>query len=74
MNPECNCAFGMLAASYMDISDYKNALVYYDKAIQVSGEDLTLLKGKAVALKYLGNVDEAEKIFTKISYKKIVNC
>ncbi len=66
VNPNCNTVYGMLAVCYMDICDYENAHINYNKAIDVSGKDITFLKGKAAALRYSGKYEEAKKIYLEI--------
>lgn len=58
-----------LALNYMDKSDYKTALEYYEKAIEINPKELRYLHGKAVALKYLGEPEETVSILEKIVKK-----
>ncbi len=66
INPDSTEVFGMLASLYMETCEYEKALEYYEKAIEVSGEDSILLNGKAAALKYLGKIPEAKAIYENL--------
>jgi tetratricopeptide (TPR) repeat protein len=47
------------ADKYFEQGDYKNALLYYDKALDVSSKKVGALGGKAKTLEALGKYDEA---------------
>ena len=59
-------AYSLLAINSMDKCEYENALNYSLKALEISPDNLNFLHGKALALKYLGKFDEAEKILEEI--------
>lgn len=67
-----NCAesYSLMAVNLMDLSCYDKALEYYDKALNM---DLNgnYLHGKAMALKYLGHINEAKQILEKIENKTV---
>lgn len=65
-NPESAEAYSLLAINSMDKCEYENALNYSLKALEISPDNLNFLHGKALALKYLGKFDEAEKILEKV--------
>lgn len=64
--PKCAQAFALLGMNYMDLGEYKKALSYYDNALNLSPENFNILHGKAVALKYLGNISQSKKILEYI--------
>lgn len=59
-------AYALLAINYMDLGEYSNALSYYDIALNLAPENYNILHGKAVALKYLGNISQAKKLLEYI--------
>lgn len=59
-------AYGLLAINYMDLGEYTNALSYYDLALNLAPENFNIMHGKAVALKYLGNISQSKKILEYI--------
>ena len=64
-NEKCSEAYSLLGINYLDIGEYQTALDFYNKALILSN-NINYLHGKAVALKYLGHIDEAKKILEKI--------
>ncbi len=62
-------AFSQLAINYMDLCEYDKALENYNKAISLNNKNLNYMHGKAVALKYLGNITESKKILEQIIKK-----
>ena len=59
-------AYSLLAMNYMDMGEYNLALNFYNKAIDISPLNINYLHGKAVALKYLGCIEESKKILEYI--------
>lgn len=68
-NPE---VYNQLAINYMDLLDYASALENYDKAIELSknNENLNYLHGKATALKYTDDIENAKKILENILFNE----
>lgn len=62
-------ALSLLAINYMDLCDYETALKYYESAIKLSPDNPSYLHGKAVALKYLGRVDEFKSLMNIVLSK-----
>jgi tetratricopeptide (TPR) repeat protein len=54
-------SYKVQADKYLEEEDYKNAIIYYDKALEISPEKVGVLGGKAKALEALGKYDEAIK-------------
>ena len=50
----------------MDMGEYELALESYNKALDISPNNTNYLHGKAVALKYLGKLNEAKSILEYI--------
>ncbi len=65
-NPNCADAYMILGTNYMDEGKYRTALKNYEKALQISPNNLNFQHCKATALKYMGKIDEAERLFKKI--------
>ena len=65
-NPQCSEAYMQLGTNYMDEGKYKSALNNFDKAIELSPDNLNYQHCRATALKYRGKLAEAEKILKKI--------
>ena len=65
-NPKSAEAYSLLSINSMDKCEYENALNYSLKALEICPDSLNFLHGKALALKYLGKFDEAEKILEEI--------
>ena len=59
-------AYALIAINYMDMGDYKNALINYELAIKYEPNNINYQHGKASALKYLGYFNEAKLIMKKI--------
>ncbi|MCD7779928.1 MAG: tetratricopeptide repeat protein [Candidatus Gastranaerophilales bacterium] len=59
-------AYSLLGVNNMDLGNYASALNYYDKAVNLNPSNLNFLHGKAIALKYLGRIDEAKEILEYI--------
>lgn len=53
------------AEDYESIGDLENALLYYDKAVAVSGDDTYALQKRAQLYWRSGKIDEAEKDYTR---------
>lgn len=62
LNKKSAEAYSQLAINYMDLCEYKKALDYYDIAISLDDKNYNYYHGKAVALKYLGNINEAKEL------------
>ncbi|MBQ8887040.1 MAG: tetratricopeptide repeat protein [Candidatus Gastranaerophilales bacterium] len=73
LNPNSSESYSLLATNYMDLCDYNKALEYSNKALELSPKNSDYLHGKAIALKYLGNVSDAKKILEKIVKHKDVS-
>ena len=65
-NQNCAEAYSQMAINYMDLCEYNKALENYNKAISINNTNLNYKHGKAVALKYLGNIEQAKKILDEI--------
>mgnify|MGYP005768951377 CR=1 FL=1 len=68
-NPNSHEAYSLLAINYMDKGIYDEALKLYNKAIELSPDNLNYLHGRAAALKYSGKKEEAKSIFEYICKK-----
>lgn len=66
MNKFCAEGYSVLASNCMALSKYKFAYKYYCMALAINPNEFRYLHGKAVALKYLGNENEAMKILKYI--------
>ena len=62
----CAEAYSLLGTNYMDLGEYNLALDNYNKALEIEPKNASFLHGKAIALKYLGNVSEAKSILEKL--------
>lgn len=65
-NPEIYYQF---ALNYMDLGLYNDALINYEKALSFDKENLSYLKGKAIAYKYLGEEKLAINLLNEIYQK-----
>ena len=65
-NPLCDEGYSIMAMNYMDLCEYEKALQYYDLALKINPENLNFQHGRAVALKYLGKIDECLNILERI--------
>lgn len=61
-----------LALNNMDLGQYTNALQNYEKALSFNSSNLSYLKGKAIALKYLGEEKLSFELLNEI-YEKDKN-
>ncbi len=66
-NADCAEAYALIGTNYMDYGKYRTALKYYEKALELNPNNINYKHSKASALKYMGKINEAEKIFTEIS-------
>ena len=62
----CSEAYSLLGTNYMDLGEYNLALDNYNKALEIEPKNSSFLHSKAIALKYLGNVEEAKIILKKL--------
>lgn len=62
-------AHSLIAINYMDLLNYTEALKEYNIALALEPDNLNFLHGKAMALKYLGKVDEAKLLLEYILSK-----
>lgn len=62
-------AFALLAINYMDLCNYKQALNFYNMALNLEPDNLNYQHGKAVALKYLDQISESKEILENIVKK-----
>lgn len=65
-NKNCAEAYSQIAINYMDLCDYNRALENYNLALSLNNENLNYKHGKAVALKYLGCIEESKEILEQI--------
>lgn len=65
-NPKAHEAFSLLAMNYMDLGQYDIALHNYEKAIEIVPDNYSYLHGTAVALKYLGRIDEFKELMKMV--------
>lgn len=65
-HPDCAQAYSILGTNCMDKGLYSEALTYYEKALSLDTKNLNYLHCKASALKYLGRIDDAQKLFEQI--------
>lgn len=61
--------YSLLAINFMDLGEYDKALENYNKALAIDIKNLNYLHGKAMALKYLGNTDDARLLMEYIVNK-----
>ncbi len=66
IKPNSGETLALLGINYMDLGDYNQALFYYDMALTIAPDNYNFLHGKAVALKYLGNISQSKKILEYI--------
>ncbi len=66
LNTSKHEAYSLLGINYMDMGEYELALESYNKALDISPNNTNYLHGKAVALKYLGKLNEAKSILEYI--------
>ncbi len=59
-------AYSLLSVNYMDLCLYDNALLMAEKALDINPNDNNYKHSKAIALKYLSRLDEAEAILEQI--------
>lgn len=69
-NPLNSEAYSQMAMNYMDLCQYEKALKYYDLALKIKPDNLNFQHGRAVALKYLGRIEECQKILEDIVKNK----
>lgn len=62
-------AYSLLGMNYMDLQQYDEALLNYNKALEINPNNLDYYHGKAMALKYLGKLDEARILMEYIVNK-----
>lgn len=65
-NPKSHEAHSLLAINYMDLGMYSDALASYNTAVELAPKNDAYLHGKAVALKYLGRIDEFKELMQKV--------
>ena len=68
-NKNCAEAYSQIAINYMDLCEYNKALENYDIAIYLNNKNLNYKHGKAVALKYLGYIEESKQILESMLKK-----
>lgn len=73
-NSNSHEAFSLLGMNYMDIGDYNKALDFYEKAVALQPDNSSYLHGKAVALKYLGRIDEFKALMNTVLKKDPNTC
>ena len=62
-------AYSLLGMNYMDLQEYEEALKNYNNALAISPSKLDYIHGKAMALKYLGKLDDAQLLMEYIVNK-----
>lgn len=58
-NKKSSEAYSLLGMNYMDMQEYSEALKNYNNALSLNPSNLDYMHGKAMALKYLGRLDDA---------------
>lgn len=71
--PQLFRAYNEIAGIYVFIQDYRQAIGFYDRTLEVSAYEPVALFGKAVSLSHLGQIDESNSLLRLLLEKQALN-